>query len=112
MLICIRCFLISFAKKDVWWLNEPTVETKLPLDVIASSNKLVILDVNGVSLKNFKQLPTLEEFGKHVPRKCKGLIVHVGHGVYCVVKLDAKEFLLNLKAKASIMIWSCCKKKK
>lgn len=104
--------LIFGVEVDAWWINEGTIETQLPVDVIASKGRLIILDVNGVLLQNFSRPPTPLEYGAHVQKAYRGLLVHVRRGVHCVVRPDAEEFLLKLRAKSSIMIWSCCKKEK
>ena len=78
----------------------------MPADVMASDRRLVILDVNGVLLKDYFRRP--EDLWKiKFPDGCEPRGVQVSRNKYCVVRPDAEDFIINLRKRCYVMLWSC-----
>ena len=97
LLIC--CF--RMVEGSSWWLNEPRAKIVLPLDVAATLDCLIVLDVNGVLLKSYRELPKglwiLPKF--HRPQ-----IVPVEPRLICVVRLDVEQFLQTVRKKTTLIV--------
>ena len=92
-----------------WWQDETQPNTTLEADVAAKPGRLVVLDINGVLLGTYRELP---EALYAVDFKFQPRVVHVNSELVCCVRPDAEKFLQSLSKKAKIIVWSCCRRKK
>ena len=78
-------------------------------DLAAKPGRLIVLDINGVLLRSYREVPSglLVLENQFQPR-----IVHINRELVCLVSPDADEFIQTLKKKAKIIVWSCCRRKK
>lgn len=91
-----------------WWLDEPTgIARNPPKDILASKGRLIIVDVNGVLLKSWSRIPE-DEWEVNLWVKS----IRVNYSCRVMLRPGAQDFLEVLAARASVIIWSCCKKSK
>lgn len=91
-----------------WWLDEPTaIARNPPKDILASKGRLIIVDVNGVLLKSWSRIPE-DEWEVNL----WDISIRVNYSCRVMLRPGAQDFLEVLAARASVIIWSCCKKSK
>lgn len=92
-----------------WWQDETEPNTTLAADLAAKHGRLIVLDINGVLLTSYSELP---EGLWAVENEFQPRVVHCAIGLVCLVRPDADKFIQTLKKKTKIIVWSCCRRKK
>ena len=94
-----------------WWQEETQPNTTLAaVDLATKPGRLIVLDINGVLLRSYREVPS----GLLVlENQFQPWIVRINRELVCLVRPDdADEFIRTLKKKAKIIVWSYCRRKK